>query len=927
MRFTALLLPLLACTAAPQEKPATPREHLGHEVGADFKLARWKSVCDYFAKLDASPRVQVSEIGKTTLGAPMILAAISSEANLKNLDRIREVQRLLADPRRLKAEDEAKLLEEARAVLFVTCGLHSSEVAATQMSMELAYDLATKDDAATREILDHCVIVLIPCANPDGLDLVIDWYEQTLGTPWEGVSMPWLYQKYIGHDNNRDWFMLTQKETRVLTKQLYEEWFPVILYDIHQMGNSGARFFVPPFHDPVNPNVHPLIHQQLVLIGGHMATDLAEAGRKGVVTSAIYDNWWHGGNRTTPYRHNITGILSEAASARTASPIFQKKEELKGHARGLSQYQLSTNFVDPWPGGWWRLRDVVDYQLISCRSLFTLAARYRGMFNRNYLSLAREAVRIGSTEPPIAFLVPPDQRDPVAAAEMLEILRLGGVEIHRAKAPFKADDVDYPAGTHVVSMAQPYRNHAKDLLERQHYPKRLKYPGGPAEPPYDVAGWTLPIQMGVRSVSVSKPFAAELEAVSKVDPPEGVIRGESAVGYAIPMRTNDDYATVNRLLKANRKVYVSSQPWGDFAAGTVFVKEKPEKLRSTSAVALEKKPETPTALLKPPRTGLYAPWTASMDEGWTRWILERYEFPYVPVRNDDIRAGALRDRFDAIVIADEPLKEILKGRADSDAPPRYAGGIGDEGAAHLLRFVKEGGTLVLFDGSTQLAIESFKVPVKNSLEGAKDSEFFCPGSILRIDVDTNHPVGFSAAAQAPAYFARSRAFEKTDVEEKPKDKDKEKEPRPAMEAVVVASYSETVLLESGWILGGDRIKGRAAIVEVRHGTGRIVMFAFRPQYRGWPHASFRFLFNSILGSARGEEGFLCWRSCSCCSSRPRRRRSATRSAPTRSCPRGRRSCRSTAGSRRSRIACGSRKRGRRPRDGRSSSSPSPPRQT
>jgi len=358
-----------------QNELISPEEFLGFKVGADFKLARWEQIVKYFNIVgNFSDRVFIRELGKTTEGNPLIMAVISDPQTISERERYKDIQKRLADPRGLSEEEEKLLIKEGKTVIMVTCNIHSTEIASTQMAIELLYKLADDDDSRTMEILKNDIILLVPSVNPDGVNKVVDWYYQSLDTPWEGGGMPWLYQKYVGHDNNRDWYMLTQVETRILTKILYTEWFPEITYDIHQMGSGGARYFVPPFFDPVNPNVHPLIHESLKLIGGHIVTDLSAEGKTGVITNAIYDNWWHGGNRTSPYRHNMVGLLTEAASVRTASPIFQRKSELSGHRRGLPKYEAQVNFAEPWTGGWWRLRDIVDYEEITCYSIFTVAA-------------------------------------------------------------------------------------------------------------------------------------------------------------------------------------------------------------------------------------------------------------------------------------------------------------------------------------------------------------------------------------------------------------------------------------------------------------------------------------------------------------------------------------------------------------------------
>ncbi len=891
LTFAAIGLCLsIASTAAAQRVP-TPASVIGHEVGEDYRLAKWAKIVEYFDALGtASDRVNVRRVGTTTEGNDYLLCEISSAETIRNLDTYRDMQARLADPRLIAEDDErTKLLRDAKTTILVAAGLHSSECAGSQMAMELAYDLATRDDARTREILDRCIILLVPSANPDGNDKVVDWYDQYLGTPFEGGRMPWLYQKYAGHDNNRDWFMLNLQETRILTRVLYKEWNPTILYDIHQMGNRSARFFVPPFFDPVNPNVDPLIHQSLLIIGGHMATELQENGKTGVVFKAIFDNWWAGGNRTTPYRHNIVGILTEAASAKVASPVFQEYRELRGGGRGLPQYAPAVNFPEPWPGGWWRLRDVVDYELIACESLFTLGARYRDRFVRNHLTLSEKAIQTGHDEPPFAWLVPPYQRDPGSAAHMLDVLEQSGIEIHFATEPFVADGIEYPRGTHVMLASQPYRPHLKDMMERQEYPDRRVYPEGPAESPYDTAGWTLPLQMGVRVVAAVSPFQADLTRVTDVKATKVVPTPTFLpAGYMTKRFGNADYAAVNSLLEAGYETSVLTEGIEGYPAGSIVIKagdrvadliRRVQELTRRLPARLQPIERMPDAsklrAMGRPRTALYQPFTANMDEGWTRLVLERFEFPFTTIHNAEIRADNLRDRFDCIIMPDQRLKSMLGGVSDKDMPPPYAGGIGDDGAMALERFVRAGGTLVLMDTATELATDVLRVPVRDVLKGVPRKDFFCPGSLLRIRVDNTHPLGYGFDDEAAAYFVRSKAFTIGEAALKPpkkkdSDTDNEKGKQNVAERTVVltdaeieakvkdqpttsaATYSDNIVLLSGWVLGEQWLRNRTAVCEVATGDGRIVLLGFRTQFRGQPHGTFKFLFNSIYRSVLGQ---------------------------------------------------------------------------
>jgi len=855
------------CAAAQVRQPEAV---IGHEVGADYKVSRYETIREYFQHVaENSRRVNVRDIGVTTEGRNMFIAEITDDASPARMDKAMADQKQIADPRLIKnQQQENDLVASAKVVVLVNCNLHSTELASSQMAIELLYDLATGTSPEIREILKRTIIVLIPSANPDGLDKVIDWYQRSLSKPWEGTGMPWLYQTYAGHDNNRDWFMLNLTETKLVTRVLYKQWLPNILYDIHQMGNSGARLFVPPFFDPKNPNVHPLNDHMMMIIGGHMGAALNRAGKKGILNSAMYDNWWQGGFRTAAYRHNITGILTEAASVLIASPIFQRKSELSGSRRGMPSYAIATNFPDPWPGGWWRLRDIVEYEKIACMSLFTLTARYHDLIKSNTIKQARDAIELGRGEPPFAWLVPPDQIDGRTAAEMLSILHATGVEIHRAEEEFTADAVRYPVETFILYCAQPYRAHLNDMMERQVYPNRSSYPGGPPEAPYDTAGWTLPLQMGVRSVSVNQPFECRARKLDTVPLPQGKVTEESdeTRGYVVRAGANDNYRLANRLFKAaiELRIITSQDQWKDITGteiphGSLLIsdvnQEAPKLLEgiSTELIGVPQEDshvKDAIADISPPRLGLYQPWTASKDEGWTRLVLDNFEFAYTSLHNAEIRAGNLRQRYDCLVLPSVSSSSIIKGRPVDTTEPQYVGGIGSEGIVTLQNFARDGGTLVCIDRSCNLPIGHFNIPVRNVLSGKTSKDFFCPGSILRVWVDRNHPVGYGCPEWISGYFARSQAFEL--IEETKKDDENSRSSDVRFPAHVVARYSDTVLLESGWIRGAELIADKPAIVEVRYGRGKIILLGFAVQHRGQPHGTFRLLFNSILSSTMGK---------------------------------------------------------------------------
>ena len=846
----------------------SPEEVLGFQVGTDYKVAGWQIVSDYMRHAaENSDRILLENLGQTTEGNDFLMLLISAPENLEDLERYQEIQRRIALPRGEITEDSRAELDAmaqaGKAVVLINCNLHSTEIASSQMSMEFAYEFATTDSPRIQEILENVIILLIPSANPDGLDIVVDWYNRTVSTPYEGSEIPWLYHKYTGHDNNRDWFMLTQIETQLLTRVLYEEWFPEVVYDVHEMSYRGPRFVIPPYFEPVNPNIPPLLQRTLSLIGAQMAFDLTSEGFTGVLSNAVYDTWWHGGFRTVPYRHNMVGILTEAARVEIATPIFQPHHTLRGYRRGLDAYTLRTNFPEPWPGGWWRLRDIVEYEKAAALSILDFVAEHRVMLKTNFYKMGLNASAKGENEPPRAFLIPTQQRDIHTTLKMLDILQRGGVEIHQANAPFTADGVAYPAETYVVLMSQPFRAHAKDLLEVQRYPERRPSPESPPERPYDIAGWTLPLQMGVRTIAVVHPFAADVRPVPVLAQVEGRLEGvPEPKGYLFENRTNAEAIVLNRLFnskladnspkytlyRADREIESGGKmfPRGSILIRTTAPPQQESEAMEALAAAFgiriyadesidEQSLDRSFSKMTAPRLGLYKPWTANMDEGWTRWVLDTHEFTYNSLTNAEIQAGHLVDRYDAIILPDFGASGILNGHATGKLPPEYVGGIGTEGLANLRAFVADGGTLICLNRATELPLEYFGlgekgiVNVVKKANQPKEAAFFCPGSLLRVRIDTRHPIGYGLDRDMAIFFKSGPVFDGVRGDVK-----------------AVARYPEFNPLMSGWLEGEKRIRQKTALLETPLGDGRVVLFGFKPQHRGQSHGTFKLLFNAIF---------------------------------------------------------------------------------
>jgi len=819
--MTPLLLLALLQTAQP---PIRPSAVLGFEPGADSALADWRQVSGYLNALAQRSRyVHVDTLGKTTEGRPFVLLTITSPANIARLADIKRTQALLADPRRLNDTALAEIRMRQPAVILISNNIHSTEIASSQMGMTLAYRLVT--DPEWQRLLDSVVVLMIPSMNPDGLDTVVSWYRRYKGTPYEGGPLPWLYHKYIGHDNNRDWFMLTQVETRLVTRMLYKEWFPEVVYDVHQMGANGVRLFVPPFQDPVNPNLDPSLVAAINLVGAQMASALYDAGMTGIAHQQTYDLWWHGGFRSTPTRHNMVGILTEAASTRLGSPITLSLDSVRQPGRGV-------NYPAPWPGGTCHLGDIVRYELITSEALVRLAARDRVNVIDRFVGLGRRAVEAGLAGDPFAYVLPAEQRDPESWTALANVLAAGGVEVWRAAEPFTAGGTSYGPGSLVVAMAQPYRAHAKDLLEAQHYTPVND------RPPYDVAGWTLPFTMGVRADVVSAPFRANLVRVDTVVPAPGRIEGSGDV-FILKNRTNAESRAVAELLAAGQSVTVAGESLLVQGPRARAILGEAAARHGFSVTAIRERPSgMGVTRQRLPRIGLYQPWTANIDEGWTRWLFEQYGIRYTTLHDNDFKKGALRQRFDVIVLPDIDAPAVLHGIDSTRIPVQYAGGLGETGANAVSAFVRGGGTLVCLDASSNFAITRLNLPVVNVLAGEASGpqvlRFYAPGSIFGVLLGGvergGSPVTLGAPDSLDIYFENSAAFTVT------------------APARALATYPAQPL-RSGYARFQERLEGKAALVEAPVGSGRVILFGFQPQFRGQTHGTFKLLFNAVLLAA------------------------------------------------------------------------------
>ena len=854
----AALLPLTTAHGAAARLP-TPASVLGFEPCADFKLATAEAIDGYLRALDdASDRLTLVEIGRSVEGRPLRLAIISSAENLSRLDRHRDIAASLARAERdgvpLSEDDAREMAGDGRAIVWVDFGLHSSEVAHAQAAPLFVWRMVSGETDGIRRIRDDVILLVMPNMNPDGTTQVAEWYRRHVGTPYERAPLPELYHRYTGHDNNRDWFMLTQPESQAVARQLYHVWFPQIVHNQHQEAPFPARIFVPPFADPVNPNIPPLVVRGVNIVGDAITRRLEQEGKVGAVSRLQFDAWWNGGMRTAPYFHNMIGILTETAHASASPATYDASKFPDAFANGVSTREPSMYYPSPYRGGRWTQRDSCEYMLTASMAVVDLASRRREEWLFDIYRMASDQIRAGAGE---TFLVPPSQWDPPTAVALVNTLRRGGVEVEEALEPFTASGASYPAGTFVIHGAQPFRAYVRDLLRPQRYPDLRRSPDVPPERPYDITGWTLPLQMGVRvdQIAASVNVRSRPVDVATWTAPRDASLDAAAV-LAIDARVNNAYRLVNALLSAGVAVERLAEPLATggetWPAGTFVVAaadvSRPIVDRAISAdgVIVRGLAATPggrRVTLRQPRVGLYRPWGGNMDEGWTRYVFEQFGFPYETLRNADIRAGQLRQRVDVVVLADQSYASLLRGLSPATMPEPYAGGLGTEGVAELHDFVSGGGTLVTLDSASELPLTAFDIRVVNLVAGTRSHEFYVPGSILRLEVDTSHPLAWGVPAEVSAFFAHGMAFGPAGPFAR------HESPAWGGESRVVASYASERLLQSGWELGGDRLRGRAALLEVRVGAGRVMLVGFRPQHRAQPHATFKFLFNALLAPA------------------------------------------------------------------------------
>ncbi|HHZ79870.1 MAG TPA: hypothetical protein EYN59_01945 [Candidatus Marinimicrobia bacterium] len=819
-----------------------PSEYFGREIGDPGVLIPHSKILEYYRFMEErSDRVKVVEIGETTEGRPFYYAIVTSPENHARLDNLINMNSNLYDPRGVSDGEIQQIVREGKTFMVANHQIHSTEVGASQGALLMAHRMATGDDHEVSRILDNVVLIHVPVHNPDGQERVYEWLDKWRGTEHENSRPPFLYQKYVGHDNNRDWYMFTQVETQ-LSIEIQNKFHPQFTLDQHQMGSRGARIFVPPFEDPWEPGIDPALIASNNMIGTYMGQYLTSRGLKGVEWKNRYDAWTPA--RAYYHYHGGVRILTEVAGANFADEL-----DIPFDSLGSDYQRLRWNFPMPWEGGKWTFKEIVNYHYTS-----SMAALLAGADLREQLLAGMAASQKRSVEPgedsPFAFIVPDNQTDPPTATKLLQVLEMADVEIEKAQTSFSVAGNKYGEGSHVIRFAQPAGRFAKTVLERQDYPKIFMYEGGPLDPPYDVTAHTLPLLMNVDVDFVYEPFSANLTKVDEIQFPKGsVTGGRNTVAWLLDPRVNHSYSAAVELAKHGLtrvmdRFTVGGTVW---PAGTFVLQRRSSDEMTGEMAGLVKDVASrfhiditgvdnlPNVSLKPviaPKVAIYQSYSPSMPEGWFRWVLDEHKIPYDILHYDDINDARLTN-YSILFLppGGGSPKMMVEGQTnvENSTPPAYADGIGEEGVDALDKFVQGGGTLYTWSGAWRFLQQYMNVDVKAVNDGLDRTEFNIPGSLLRVNVDTSHPLGFGLTDETAIFFRRDSAW-----------------PANMGDANVIASYPADDLLLSGWIQGEDVLVNQAAMVEIPRGKGRMVMTGFYPEYRGQAHQTYKMMFNAIF---------------------------------------------------------------------------------
>jgi len=847
----------------------SPQEHFGYQPGSDRNLFTYEELIGYLQILDdGSTRIKLTEIGKSPMGKTMYIAFISDEDNINRLDELKEYNRKLSLEPDLPAQEKENIIRDGKVFILATLSMHSSEVGPSQAAPLIAYDLVTTSDPLKLEILRNVVYMMVPNHNPDGMDMVVNHYLKYKGTKYEGSSLPGVYHKYVGHDNNRDFVTLTQSDTRAISAIYSKDWFPQVMVEKHQMGSNDTRYFVPPPHDPIAENVDAGIWNWVGVFGSNMMTDMTRQGLAGVSQHFLFDDYWPGSTETCIWK-NVIGMLTEGASANVATPVYIEPNELEVEGKGLSEYKKGINMPLPWEGGWWRLSDLIQYEITSTMSLLKTASLYRQDILKFNNDNSIKEVNKGKTQAPYYYIIPSIQHDKGEMVTLVNLLLEHGVNVYRINNEININDKLYREGSVVIPLAQPFRPFIKEVMEKQVFPVRHYTPDGEIIKPYDIASWSLPLHFGVKADEINTRSVNLENSLQKIQGSFtlSVIQPESYKAVIFPVQNNESFKvafhalasgiTIERIIE---DVIIENQI---IKTGSFVIKNEGKnksklteilEAYSVIPVYINSNNDIKSTLLSMPRIALVETYLHDMDAGWTRFIFDQYNIKYTVIRPGDFDKTNFTENYDIVIFPDVSKSVLMEGKYGSEKdqyyitsyPPEYTKGIGKEGMKKLMTFIDKGGLVIswgqsvkLFEGTltipgeTEKENEEFQLPFRDISDALVKKGLYCPGSLVKMKLIKDHPLTLGMEEEIGIFF-RGRPVLSTSV------------PVFDMDRRVIGVIPEKDILISGYIENEELVGNKTVMLWAKKGKGQFVFFGFSPQFRASTHVSYKLLFNSIM---------------------------------------------------------------------------------
>ncbi len=865
--LVVLIMSMASEPVQAQSKIQDPESFFGYKPGADRMLFTYEELITYLQKIDAqSDKMKMVEIGKSPMGRPMYIAFLSSAENIARLDELKKINKKLALDTNLSKDDRAQMIKDGRVFVLGTLSMHSGEVGPAQASPLIAHELITSKDEKILKWLDDVVYMMVPNHNPDGMNMIVENYLKYCGTKYEGSSMPGVYHKYVGHDNNRDFITLSQSDNAAIAKIYNLDWYPQVMVEKHQMGSTGVRYFVAPPHDPIAENIDAGMWNWVSLFGANLIKDMTRDGLEGVAQHTIFDMYWPGSTETALWK-NVIGLLTESASAKTATPIFIESNELSVRGKGLSEYKKSINMPKPWPGGWWRLGDIVNYEISSTKSLLKTASLHRKDILEFRNDMAISEVNKGKTEAPFYYIFPQKQHDYSELVNLVHLLKKHGVSVYKLKDAITLEGKNYEVGDLVVPLAQPFRAFIKEVLESQEFPLRHYTPNGEIIKPYDITTWSLPLHRGVESSEINTyvDLSAKLEIVS---PKHIRLQTEIPEFKAVLLSANNNesyqlvFDALNKGTKIDRieeafEVDGTTYPKGSFLIHSNSKKDdsfkKSYNWLKVKPALLNEIPEVKKTSMKNPRIALVETYMHDMDAGWTRYVFDSYKVAYKVLKPHEIEGADLQENFDVVVFPNNNKSILMAGKyssgggnySPSSYPPEYAKGMGKKGLNELLKFVDNGGVVVSWEASTELfnqnlsidkgkdGKEDFRLPFREIGSSLRKQGLYCPGSLVKIQLLKDHPLTYGMPSEL-GVFSRGYPVFQTSI------------PGFDMDRRVIGKFPEKGIFMSGYVENEELMANKSALIWLKKGKGQLVLLGFNPQFRASTQGAFKLLFNSLL---------------------------------------------------------------------------------